>query len=480
MSLVKKQQLVPHSAPLYAWIHAVIARSPSWNGSPVVAPSRQSAAAAAAAAPAVSMVDYLDWSEHDLLNSLVLVCLQPPSPSLSSSSTSPAGIPLSSHSPHYRMSTLSVIPCDLGKNETRLIDLVERFLPSTTFQHLFLSPSFEWLLSLVGDRVMCYLFEHSLMFLPLANGCFCQISGVPLSDVVSPSLFDSRPATPYRVIPPPFAFRHPPVLADSESLPSHVWADPLTVGAVNQAIPLPPEDTIDILSQDPAELGDRLTVGVPPIVAVIRSNRRRSKGRRKRETSTGNLAPMEEDDAGEPVRGTGKRKFEEGDSDPAVKRARTDNHLGLPPKLVLILPLPGQLRAGVLFSPPDSAAGQKVRGKRRSRQKRRPKKPSLGREPSPPRPPPKKKPLSRSSSNMDTFVPPPAFLPSLLPQQTKAMAASTPAATTSVPTPSRRSFKRHRIFHCRPWVFSSKVRFSLPARRERILFFRPENTSYIG
>jgi len=104
--------------------------------------------------------------------------------------------------------------------------------------------------------VVRYLLEHTLLFLSIQNGSFCQISGPTLASLVTPPLTStsfssssSKPAVSFTIIPPPFLPRVPPASL-LPPLPFDSWADPLLLqGLRHQQQQAEADDDDDVLSQ---------------------------------------------------------------------------------------------------------------------------------------------------------------------------------------------------------------------------------------
>jgi len=57
-----------------------------------------------------------------------------------------------------------------------------------TTTELLKGEAWQLLLSRIGDILMLYLLMHTSLFLPLPNGCFLQVTGVPIAEVLNPLL----------------------------------------------------------------------------------------------------------------------------------------------------------------------------------------------------------------------------------------------------------------------------------------------------
>ena len=59
----------------------------------------------------------------------------------------------------------------------------EAYYPNTTIKQLK-QPSWQLLLSRIGDSLMLHLLMHATIFVPLPNGCYLQVTGLPAAQVL--------------------------------------------------------------------------------------------------------------------------------------------------------------------------------------------------------------------------------------------------------------------------------------------------------
>lgn len=59
----------------------------------------------------------------------------------------------------------------------------EAYYPNTTIKQLR-QPSWQLLLSRIGDSLMLHLLMHVTIFVPLPNGCYLQVNGLPAAQVM--------------------------------------------------------------------------------------------------------------------------------------------------------------------------------------------------------------------------------------------------------------------------------------------------------
>ncbi len=59
----------------------------------------------------------------------------------------------------------------------------EAYYPNTTIKQLK-QPSWQLLLSRIGDSLMLHLLLHVTIFVPLPNGCYLQVTGLPAAQVM--------------------------------------------------------------------------------------------------------------------------------------------------------------------------------------------------------------------------------------------------------------------------------------------------------
>lgn len=59
----------------------------------------------------------------------------------------------------------------------------EAYYPNTTIKQLK-QPSWQLLLSRIGDSLMLHLLMHVTIFVPLPNGCYLQVTGLPAAQVM--------------------------------------------------------------------------------------------------------------------------------------------------------------------------------------------------------------------------------------------------------------------------------------------------------